>query len=309
MLLPSVILTGVLIAPTAARADAPVEVGPPRIPGQTVRRTMAGPFQSSRLFAMPIADVIGAYQLTLSGDASLLQQTGLLTSAGVLAIGFGDIAQLEYRHTAAISVDNIDAPVPALGVQLKLPVRDRPYLPAVAAAFRLGVPRAQQFGATTEEERVTDVYVVGRMRMTGWLTPLRLHGGVRVSTASLTLSGDRTDAVERTLVLPAGGWEVVMNRDARLVGELALVPQFLWRPELTDAPKVDTGLLGRLGLRWRMLPAITIDASLGYQLEVGSSMPAAGLDAVVQWDIRLGAEVFVPWGALLCGATGAFCSS
>jgi hypothetical protein len=27
----------------------------------------------------------------------------------------------------------------------------------------------------------------------------------------------------------------------------------------------------------------------------------------VTWDIRLGAEVFIPWGALACRATGAFC--
>jgi hypothetical protein len=30
-------------------------------------------------------------------------------------------------------------------------------------------------------------------------------------------------------------------------------------------------------------------------------------DVVQQWDIRLGAEVFVPWGALACRAAGVFC--
>ena len=43
------------------------------------------------------------------------------------------------------------------------------------------------------------------------------------------------------------------------------------------------------------------------QLEVANAQPASGLDAVVQWDIRLGAEVFVPWGALACRAAGVFC--
>ena len=50
-----------------------------------------------------------------------------------------------------------------------------------------------------------------------------------------------------------------------------------------------------------------IDGSIGYQLEVANAAPATGPDAVVQWDIRLGAEVFVPWGARACRAAGVFC--
>src|SRR5205085_9580640 len=94
--------------------DAPV----PRTRDATLGEIFRGPFRSSRLYAMPTADVVGAYVLSVSGEGSLLQQPGLLTAAGVLAIGFGDIAQLEYRHTAAISVTGVDAPVPAVGVQL-----------------------------------------------------------------------------------------------------------------------------------------------------------------------------------------------
>src|SRR6185503_15315898 len=74
---------------------------PPALADQTLRRRDATlvdllrlPYRSSRLFAMPIADVVGAYQLTLSGDGSLLQETGVLSFAGVIAIGFGDLAQL-----------------------------------------------------------------------------------------------------------------------------------------------------------------------------------------------------------------------
>src|SRR5207249_1880252 len=103
----SVVALVVVVAPLAARADEPK-----RDPDATVGQMFHGPFQSSRLFAMPTADVVGAYMLSLSGDGSLLQQPGVLTSAAVLAIGFGDIAQLEYRHTGAISVTGIDAPLP-----------------------------------------------------------------------------------------------------------------------------------------------------------------------------------------------------
>jgi len=301
--------TMLLAAARHARADPdpdPDAPPPGRHPDATLGQIFHGPFQSSRLFAMPVADVVGAYVMTVSGDGSLLQQPGVLTSAGVLAIGFGDIAQLEYRHTEAISVENLQAPLPAVGVQLKLPIPERSGVPAIGVAFRLGVPRREQFDATNVDETVTDLYLVMRLRFASvpWLT---LHGGARVSTAKIELSGDRTFQTDRKLVLPTSGIEVVMNRDAKLVTEVALAPQFNWTPGSATDPTVGYGLLGRLGLRWAVIPSVILDGSIGYQLEVANARPAAGLDAVVQWDIRLGAEVFVPWGALACRAIGAFC--
>ncbi len=290
----------------------PIEAARTRIPLRTRDASMGkifrGPFQSSRLFAMPIADVVGAYVMSLSGDGSLLQQTGLLTSAGALAIGFGDIAQLEYRHTSAISIDSVHAPVPAVGVQIKVPLPDRSWIPAFGVAFRLGVPREEYFAGTTVTETVTDLYIVGRLRFDSWPW-LRLHGGTRISSAKIALSGAQTfEAEPRTLALPTAGYEIAMNPTAKIVGEIALAPQFRWEPGSGDDPTIDYGLLGRLGLRWAVIPSLIIDGSIGYQLEVAkTSAPADGLDAVVQWDIRLGAEVFVPWGALACRAAGVFC--
>lgn len=309
-------------APAEVAADAPAEVaadpaprapviragrGPRRTRDATLRDAFAGPFSSSRLFAMPTADVVGAYVLSLSGDGSLLQEPGVLSSAGALAIGFGDIAQLEYRHTSAISVDSVHAPVPAVGVQLQVPLPDRSWVPALGVAFRLGVPRTQQFEDTTVTETVTDLYLVGRLRFDAapWL---RLHGGARISSAKIGLSGGQMfDGEPRTLALPTAGYELAMNPTSKIVGEIALAPQFRWTPGSGMDPTIDYGLLGRLGLRWAVLPSLIIDGSIGYQLEVARSAPAEGLDAVVQWDIRLGAEVFVPWGALACRAAGVFC--
>lgn len=265
---------------------------------------------SSRLFSMPTADVVGAYVLTLSGDASLLQQPGALTSAGVVAVGFGDIAQIEYRHSSAISISGVEAPLPAVGVQLELPLPARANVPAFGIAFRLGVPRREQLGATAIDETVTDLYLVGRLQLAAapWLS---LHGGARVSSAKIELSGDRTDTpnreAQRTLALPTGGWEVAMNADARLVGELALAPRFAYRPGAESAPAIGYGMLGRLGLRWAVTRWLTLDGSISYQDDVGAIARQAQLAAVVQWDIRLGAEVFVPWGALACRAAGVFC--
>jgi len=289
--------------PPEAATDAPTV----RRRTSTLAEIYRGPFRSSRLFAMPTADVVGAYVMTVSGEGSLLQQPGALTSAGVLAIGFGDIAQLEYRHTSAISVEGVTAPVPAVGVQLAIPLPRRPGIPAFGVAFRLGVPRDEQIDAFELEEKVTDLYLVARWRggAAGWLT---LHGGTRVSSASLTVTdamGLAIGTVEKRLVLPTGGLELQMNDEAKLVAEAGLAPRFMWMPGAD--PAIGYGLLARLGLRWSVLPSVIFDGSIGYQQEVGTVEPPAGRGGIVQWDIRLGAEVFVPWGALACRATGAFC--
>ncbi len=243
----------------------------------------------------------------LSGDGSLLQQTGLLTSAGVLAIGFGDLAQLEYRHSSAISISGVNAPLPGVGVQVKIPIPEYPNVPVFGVAFRLGVPRTETFGGTDVIEQVTDLYIVGRWRFTAfdWLT---LHGGTRISSAAISLGGDReTSKIKKTLYLPTAGYDIRMNPSARIVGEVALAPQFRWMPGTEAEPTIGYGLLGRLGVRWAIVPSVIIDGSIGYQLEVANAAPPTGADDVLQWDIRLGAEVFVPWGALACRAAGVFC--
>ncbi len=291
--------------------DSP-ETPAARTPDATMGTIFHGPFQSSRLFSIPTADVVGAYVLSISGEGSLLQQTGVLTSAGVIAIGFGDIAQLEYRQSAAISVTGVDAPIPAVGVQLKIPIPDRLNVPEFGIAFRLGVPRREQFGAIDVDEKVTDLYLIGRLRLAAapWLT---LHGGVRASSASIELSNDptRSDGKfsgQRTLWLPAGGYEIAMTPTAKLVGELELAPQFSWMPGGTADPKIGYAWLGRLGLRWRIVPSVVLDSSIGYQVDAVDASQTGGLrDVVSAWDIRLGAEVFVPWGALACRAVGVFC--
>ena len=306
-----VTLLALAAATRGAAADpAPAEAVPARVtpptaapPSATLGSLFRRPVHSPRLFAMPSADVVGAYVLSLSGDASLLEKPGLLTSAGVLAIGFGDIAQLEYRHTEAIGVTGLDAPVPAVGVQLKLPLPERTGVPAIGIAFRLGVPRRETLAGLTVDETVTDLYVVGRLRdrRIPWLT---LHGGTRISSAKAA-PADPALVQQRTLVLPTAGWEIAMTPTAKLVGEVALAPQFQWMPAVSAAPAIGRGLLGRLGMRWQVLPSIILDGSLGYQLD--DAAPTEGFDAVVTWDIRLGAEVFVPWGALACRAVGVFC--
>jgi hypothetical protein len=287
-------------AAAASPADGVADT-PPRTRAQSLGSLFRWPFHSARLFAMPSADVVGAYVLSVSGDGSLLQKPGILTSAGVVAIGFGDIAQLEYRHTEAIGVTGLDAPVPAVGVQLKVPIPERSGLPVIGIAFRLGMPRGETLGGMAVIETVTDLYLVGRLRFASapWLT---LHGGTRISSAKAEPSEPMLARL-RTLRQPAARSEQAKNPRAKIIGEVALAPQFQWVPG--EEPAIGMGVLGRLGMRWRILPSVIIDGSLGYQVD--DAAPTEGFDAVVTWDIRLGAEVFVPWGALACRAAGVFC--
>ncbi|HET7503295.1 MAG TPA: hypothetical protein VFK02_19880, partial [Kofleriaceae bacterium] len=157
-------------------------------------------------------------------------------------------------------------------------------------------------GGVVVNETVIDLYLVGRLRFASvpWLT---LHGGTRISSAKAELSSGPSQ--QRTLWLPTAGYEVAMNASAKIIGEIALAPQFQWMPEVSDRPEIGRGVLGRLGMRWRVVPSIVLDGSLGYQVD--DAAPTEGFDAVVSWDIRLGAEVFVPWGALACRAIGVFC--
>jgi hypothetical protein len=297
----ALVIAAVSLAAARAVADPDPDQPAPRKPDATAGDMFGGPFTSSRLFAMPVADVVGAYVVSASFDGSLLEQPGVLTSEGVIAAGFGDLAQLEYRHTEVVSVTGVDAPVPTVGVQLKLPIPARPNVPAIAVAFRYGLPRSEQLAGSTVTEAVTDLYVVMRERfaVAPWLT---LHAGVRYSPTSLEVSGETKQRAD--LILPTGGIELAMTKRARLVAEAALVPSFTTMP----SPAIGHAVLGRFGLRWSVIPAITLDASAGYQLDAAAAPGETGpRDLVQQWDIRLGAEVFVPWGALACRALGVFC--
>jgi hypothetical protein len=306
------ILAMLLAAPAAAQAQPTDDTGRPIEPAPrrhdaSWREIFSGPFRSSRLFAMPTAQVVGAYQISLSGDASLLTLEDALSATSVVALGFGDIAQLEYRNAAAISsLEDDPLGLPTVGVQLRAPIPPHRYVPDLAVALRFGLPKESSDGAIQFSQRATDLYLVGRLPLWGSLDRITLHGGVRFSQAEITSDGGPED-VDEILILPAGGLEARMTDDTDLVAELALVPQFS-PGSATVASQIDAGVFGRAGIRWRLLPSVIFDASVGYRIEIErlagpSSMPSA----LVDWDIRLGGELFVPWGAMACKTVRIFC--
>jgi hypothetical protein len=288
----------VALASLPARANEKKAV---RRPDATWKEIFDGPFVSSRLFAMPTAAVVGPYQLSLSGDGSLLSKTGSLAASSVMAIGFGDIAQLEYRLAGAVSTLQLGASIslPTVGAQFTLPFAERKYVPSLAAAIRLGLPRHETDAAGVSfAEKATDLYVVTSLRLWGVLRAITLHGGLRVAAANVT-EEDTGASVSRTLLMPAAGIEARITPRTRFVGELSLVPAF--EPAENGASQIGARPYGRLGVRWFVHPALSIDASIGYRVDGASS------DGLVGWDMRLGLEVFVPVGAILCRTGKVFC--
>ena len=230
--------------------------------------------------------------MTLSYEGSLLEERGVLSSAGVFAVGVGDLAQIDYRHTSAIGIKGGNVPLPSVGVQLKLPISVGDFMPALAIAYRLGIAHDEE-GA---QEKATDVYGVAH-----FVLPLGvdLHAGLRVTQASLEVGGD--DPVEKTDWFPAIGLAKSAG-DATAIIELGRAPKF----DLNAAGEgeINSGITGRLGLRWRLHPRFSLDASAGYLAQSVSADP----NDLLAWDIRLGGEVFVPWGAVACESLHLFCN-
>jgi hypothetical protein len=276
----------------AAQATPADQEGPAQDEGwpDTLRTAIARRGTSSRLFYMPIADTVGAYEMTLSYDGSLLEEPGVLSSAGVFALGVGDLAQIDYRHTSAIGVNGGSVPLPAVGVQLKLPFDTGDWVPAIAISYRLGVEHHENNAL----EKATDLYGVVHLAL-----PLGVdvHGGVRVTQATMEFGGAKDEA---TKVYPAIGITHDFSETSTTILEVGRAPRFSIE---NDLPSVASGVTGRLGLRGRLHPRFALDASAGY---LAQGMGTSATDFLA-WDIRLGGEIFVPWGALACESLALFC--
>ncbi len=258
--------------------------------------------RSVHLFNMPTEQTVGAYQLLIRGDGSLVKEPGVLSFAGLIAVGIGELGQLEYRHTGAISLGNRSAPLPTAGMQLLVPIPERWKVPQIGVAFRLGVLHEDAIDEVEIAERVSDLYFVSSFRLPGAMSPVQLHGGVRVSSAEAIVKSQGMDddplKTRETLLLPSIGWSAQMNPDARIIGEAEWVPRFVAGGE-NQPVRIETGILGRLGVDWRMNSYFALNASIGYTLESPSTLARDGIN-LMNWDIRLGGEFFLPWRKPLC---------
>lgn len=282
-------------------ADAPVgegaseprevdEVDEPDDSSHPLREAIGQRGNSSRLFYMPVADTVGAYEMTLSYDGSLLEEPGVLSSAGVFAVGVGDLAQIDYRHTSAIGIAGGSVPLPSVGVQLKLPFDTGTMVPAIAISYRLGIEHDEN----GSKQKATDVYGVAHFALP---LNLDLHAGLRVTQAILEVGEEKVEATEW---YPAVGIAHDLGSKATTIIELGRAPKF----DIEDGmPVINSGVTGRVGLRWRVHPRFAFDASAGYLAQGVSTDP----NDFLAWDIRLGGEIFVPWGALACESLSLFC--
>jgi hypothetical protein len=303
----------VAVLSSSAAADSPTS-RPVRHAGATLGEIFRGPFAPSQLFSMPTAHVVGAYQLRLYGDASLLSERNVLSTSSVASLGFGDLAQLEYRQSTAVSRTNRELfGLPTVGVQFEIPLRERRYLPRFGVALRFGLPRRDDTDlrnvSITFDERATDLYVVSSLR----LASVELHLGARITAASIEAIAASTDVlqqpIKRTLLLPALGASFAVGAQSSMIIEASMIPRFEL-PRDGAQGSIASDPYARTGVRWALLPWMTLDASIGYHLEIKRqrARPESEVDALVDWDIRLGGELAIPWGALVCRSVGIFCS-
>jgi hypothetical protein len=245
----------------------------------------------------------------MRGDGSLVKEPGVLSFAGLIAIGIGDLAQLEYRHTGAISSDGRTTPLPAAGMQIKLPFPKRWRVPQLGVALRIGVPHEDSTGKIPILQKVSDLYFVSSLRLPGNLSAIQFHGGARISSveANIEQNGASVDSLKtrETLILPSIAWSIQMNPTSRIIGEAEWVPRFIVRDSTTHAT-VETGILGRLGINWRLNQYFSMNASIGYTLDSPSTIASEGIE-LVNWDIRLGGEFFLPWRVPLCRGLSILC--
>jgi len=256
---------------------------------------------SSQLFNMPTAYTIGAYQLALRGDGSLLKEPGVLSFSGLAAIGVGGVGQLEYRHTSAFSVNGVSAPLPSAGVHIMLPLA-KPW-PQLGAAFRMGLPHSETKEGVALEERVSDLYLVASMALQGSLKHVEVHGALRISSAEIQIKDSDTNA-KKTLLLPAVGWSIQMKKNARIIGEMEWAPRFSFA---AGRVSIERSVIGRLGVDWKLHPYFKLIASTGYSFHQVPSFTTQGVE-LVNWDIRLGGEFQIPWRKPFCQRFEFLCS-
>ena len=303
-------VSALALASTVVAEPASDPAAPPALdPAAPAAAPPSLQFHSSHLFDVPTAQVVGAYQLELSGDASLLGEPGVLSTTSLLAIGFGDLAQLEYRHSSAVSsLESYKSfGLPTLGVQIEAPLPRRRWLPTVAVALRYGLPHddATADGSATFAERATDLYVMASYD----LGPATLHAGVRFASASIEAVSPTSASppdIQQTLMLPAFGASISTSPRTSVIAEFSQTPSFA-PGNSTHASSLNTATFARAGVRWALLPGIAIDTSVGYHLEVARLTSSGDGATPLDWDVRIGAEFTVPWGALACRSMKIFC--
>ncbi len=286
-----------LLAATNAHGDSGLDATKEsRSPSDSWSEVFTQRYISTHLFSMPTASVVGAYKGSFRTDGSLLSRPSALSLFGVVAVGVGEIAQVEYRKTeGVVSGQQTSVDLPSAGLQLRLPYRHR-YVPDTALAIRVGIPIEI---SSTQKTRSIDLYFVASQAV----GPFRLHGGLKTSFAAIETG---TKTTKETLLLPTAGIEWDSSSQATLVAEIGAIPKFFPQSDTLEA-RIDKAMLLRAGARWRIADWLSIDGSFGYHVQEGDSRQSSP-SKLTDWDIRMGAELHVPWGGVMCKTFHLFCN-
>jgi len=253
--------------------------------------------EPSRLFNVPIADTVKAYDIGTTGGAAFgTKEFNFMAEA---ALGLGGIAQFEVGTISILSrVEGEESELqnlPIAGIKFYLPAGKIPdagkFLPNISVAFRRTFGGEDVKGNTIYTKQLADLYIVASKEFLGWenrrLGAFRLHAGGDFHSAQLKTTrgeyeqvvsfskaqerehkadqfSDIADFSPKSPVVPFGGVEIWAASKAKIMGEFGYTADF--KEEVEDInSKVDRVWMTVFGVRFFFTNYLTTDVGIRYQ--------------------------------------------
>jgi len=224
-------------------------------------------FEPPRLFMIPTAYTLKAYDINASGGATL--ESKQISFRGTGLIGLGNVAQFEFgalrqfrsntmNGTMDDSIDDSMVPstkssltdgmddseddskndefidlgnTPVIGIKIALPLEQVSFLlPNLAVSYRRTFGREEEGEGVAYKRQLADLYAVASKSFFSSgkrWGGFSLHAGVDYFGARLTMS-ERSNSQSVKFLKPFGGLEIWASRHAKLMAE------FEWVPEINE---------------------------------------------------------------------------
>ncbi len=223
-------------------------------------------YEPPRLFIVPVADTLKAFDINASGGATW--ETGQVSFLGTGFLGLGNIAQVEWSSLRAFRTQNGDfeelSSTPAAGMKVALPLEKHSrLLPSLAVSYRRSFGKEAETGSHRYNQQLADLYLVASKSFfskgDGW-RGFRLHAGADYFGARVETNA-RMES--RSFWMPFGGIEIWASRHAKLMAEVQWFPQITL--EAQPAIAADPLWMMVAGVRVFITRFLTADIGVRYQ--------------------------------------------
>jgi hypothetical protein len=254
-------------------------------------------FEPPRLFVIPTAYTLKAYDINASGGATL--ESNQISFLGTGLIGLGNVAQFEFstlrqfrskdysiNDTMDDSKGGVMVPTnimdnsednskndefidlgntPVAGIKIALPLEQGFFLlPNLAVSYRRTFGRKEEGESVAYKRQLADLYAVASKSFFAngerW-RGFSLHAGVDYFGARLTMS-ESSNSQSVKFLKPFGGLEIWASRHAKLMAE------FEWVPEINEEELMieeEPIWMSIVGVRIFFTRFLTADIGVRYQ--------------------------------------------